>query len=267
VAAWWRRDYGRVIAAAGIAVTFVGHACVALDVDGARLITDPVLRARVGYLRRVANLPAVDVSAASALLVSHVHHDHLDGPSLRRFPATTPVVAPAGARRLLRSMGVRAIVELLPGERAVVGGVPVTATRAEHAATRLPGAPRIPALGYLVGDGARAYFAGDTDLFDGMAAIGAAGLDVALLPVAGWGPRIPPGHLDPERAAAALALLNPRVAVPIHWGTLAPIWWRRRTAQELRAAPETFRRHAAREAPGVDVRILAPGQTLRVPSG
>jgi L-ascorbate metabolism protein UlaG (beta-lactamase superfamily) len=93
------------------------------------------------------------------------------------------------------------------------------------------------------------------------------GLDVALVPVAGWGPRIPPGHLDPERAAAALALLRPRVAVPIHWGTLAPMWWRPRTAQALRAAPETFRRHAARAAPSVDVQILAPGQTLRIPCG
>ena len=49
------------------------------------------------------------------------------------------------------------------------------------------------------------------------------GVDVALLPVAGWGARLPPGHLDPLAAARALELLAPQVAVPIHWGTLAPV--------------------------------------------
>jgi L-ascorbate metabolism protein UlaG (beta-lactamase superfamily) len=78
---------------------------------------------------------------------------------------------------------------------------------------------------------------------------------------------VPAGHLDPERAAAALALLRPRVAVPIHWGTLAPLWWRPRSPGTLRAPPEAFRRHAAQTAPAVDVRILAPGQVLRVTAG
>ena len=82
-------------------------------------------------------------------------------------------------------------------------------------------------------------------------------LDVALLPVAGWGPKVGPGHLDPLRAAQALRLLRPRIAVPIHWGTLS--LFHRSTSGD---PPEEFRRHAAELAPDVDVRILEPGAAL-----
>ena len=75
-----------------------------------------------------------------------------------------------------------------------------------------------PALGYVVSGSQQVYFAGDTDLFAGMSALAGA-LDVALLPVAGWGPKVDAGHLDPLRAAKSLPLLKPRIAVPIHWGT------------------------------------------------
>ena len=73
------------------------------------------------------------------------------------------------------------------------------------------------ALGYVIaGGGRRVYFAGDTELFEEMSELRP--IDLALLPVWGWGPSLNPGHLDPAGAARALALLRPRVAVPIHWG-------------------------------------------------
>src|SRR5262249_15506342 len=82
----------------------------------------------------------------------------------------------------------------------------------DHDGRRHPGGASGPALGYVLRGSRSVYFAGDTDLFAGMAAL--APLDVALLPVAGWGKKLGPGHLDPQRAAAALALLRPRIAVP-----------------------------------------------------
>jgi L-ascorbate metabolism protein UlaG (beta-lactamase superfamily) len=103
------------------------------------------------------------------------------------------------------------------------------------------------------------YFAGDTDLFDGMADLGP--LDVALLPVWGWGPSLGPGHMDPETAARAAALLRPRVAVPIHWGTYLQVGLRRRESL-LTEPPELFAAHCADLAPGVTVRVLQPGGTL-----
>ena len=107
------------------------------------------------------------------------------------------------------------------------------------------------------------YFAGDTDLFDGMREL-APDLDVALLPIAGWGPRTPAGHLDPLRAAQALALLRPRTAVPIHWGTYRRIGLRGREAL-LRAPADAFARHARELAPEVEVRTLSVGESLELP--
>jgi L-ascorbate metabolism protein UlaG (beta-lactamase superfamily) len=85
-------------------------------------------------------------------------------------------------------------------------------------------------------------------------------LDLALLPVAGWGPRLPPGHLDARRAAEALMLLRPRVAVPIHWGTYG--LWGARTPDARPA--EEFARAAADVAPDVVVRIPSPGAPIEL---
>jgi L-ascorbate metabolism protein UlaG (beta-lactamase superfamily) len=88
-------------------------------------------------------------------------------------------------------------------------------------------------------------------------------LDVALLPVAGWGPRLGPGHLDPAGAAEALGLLQPRVAIPIHWGTYRRVGLNRDRAL-LREPAESFARLAAETAPEVEIRILEPGESSEV---
>jgi L-ascorbate metabolism protein UlaG (beta-lactamase superfamily) len=138
----------------------------------------------------------------------------------------------------------------------------VTATVAEHGGSRGPFAAG-KALGYLVEGSRRVYFAGDTDLFPGMAEIGP-DLDVALVPIWGWGPSLGRGkHMDPERAAESLTLLRPRIAVPIHWGTYHPIHLGLREAPAfLRDPAERFTRAAAAAAPDVEVRVLRPGETL-----
>jgi L-ascorbate metabolism protein UlaG (beta-lactamase superfamily) len=110
------------------------------------------------------------------------------------------------------------------------------------------------------------YFAGDTELFDGMAQIGREHApDIALLPVSGFGPYIGRGHLNARTAAQALCLLRSRVAIPIHWGTLSPAGpgWHRWSF--LDDPPYAFLAHAAREAPQVEVRILKPGQETVFP--
>jgi L-ascorbate metabolism protein UlaG (beta-lactamase superfamily) len=92
-------------------------------------------------------------------------------------------------------------------------------------------------------------------------------LDLALLPVWGWGPTLGIGHLNPERAARALALLRPRLAIPIHWGALAPIglhWLRPRF---LIDPPYAFQEYAKVLAPEVQVRILLPGESLSLADG
>jgi L-ascorbate metabolism protein UlaG (beta-lactamase superfamily) len=117
-------------------------------------------------------------------------------------------------------------------------------------------------VGYLIRGTSKVYFAGDTGLFDGMAEIGRAGIDVALLPVSGWGPRLPPQHLSAIDAARALRLLKPKVAIPIHWGTLHTPMRRTRTAEQDAAAPQEFARRAAELAPEVRIEIVPPGGTV-----
>ncbi|HEX6763054.1 MAG TPA: MBL fold metallo-hydrolase [Gaiellaceae bacterium] len=243
-------------------ITYVGHATVLVELDGVRLLTDPVLRRRVLHLRRRAPVPRGALRDLDAALISHAHWDHLDPRSLARLGRGLRCVVPRGAGRLLRRHRFRNVVELGVGESTVIAGVTVTATPAEHDAGRGPLGVRAPALGFVVSGSKRVYFAGDTDLFDGMAEL--APLDVALLPVTGWGPRLPPGHLDARRAAEALRLLEPRAAVPIHWGTYAPLTMRRATPALERAPAEEFARLAAEVAPEVEVHVLAPGETCEL---
>lgn len=241
-------------------VTYVGHATVLVELDGARLITDPVLRSRVGPLRRQAPPPPPEVADdLDAVLISHLHHDHADLPSLRRVDRDVPALVAPGAGRFMSRRGFTAVSELAPGDSARVGEVTVTAVEADHPTER-----RLErdseAVGFLLsGARRRVYFAGDTDLFDGMGELGD-DLDLALLPIWGWGATIGPGHLDPERAARAAALLRPRIAVPIHWGTLYPFGLARLRPGPLRAPPREFATWMRELAPQVEARVLSPGE-------
>lgn len=240
-------------------LTYVGHSTILVELDGTRLLTDPVLRDRVGPLRRQgASVDPEVYRGVDAALVSHLHWDHFDLPSLRLLGDMTTLIVPRGAARGLRRRGFRAVEEVARGQCISVGSVRVRATPANHSGIGNPIAPGADALGFVVDGSHSIYFAGDTDLFGGMAEL-ADGLDAALLPVWGWGPVLGPGHLDPARAAKALRLLRPRVALPIHWGTLSPIGLARMSGRWLSEPPREFVRHAATVAPDVEVRVLSPG--------
>src|SRR5436189_86051 len=81
-------------------IAWIGHSTVLLRLDGVRLLTDPLLRPRIAHLRRVGAPQEAGVADVDAVLISHVHHDHLDLRSLDRVRAT-PAVVPLGARQLL----------------------------------------------------------------------------------------------------------------------------------------------------------------------
>jgi L-ascorbate metabolism protein UlaG (beta-lactamase superfamily) len=240
---------------------WLGHATVLVDLDGARILTDPLLRSRVLHLRRAAPLEVDGLEGLDAVLVSHVHYDHLDLPSLERsIDRDVRIVLPKGAGPLVRSRGFRAD-ELEVGEITRVGSLVVRAVPAEHSSSRVLGT-RSEALGYVIEGSRWIYFPGDTDLHPGMGEL-APGLDVALVPIWGWGPSLGPGHLDPRRAAEALALLRPRVAVPIHWGTYYPVQSTRlKPPAFLREPVEAFRRAAAELAPEVEIEVLRVGGEL-----
>jgi L-ascorbate metabolism protein UlaG (beta-lactamase superfamily) len=169
-----------------------------------------------------------------------------------------PVIAPRGCRWTVRRGGAKEVIEVDVGDRVEVGGSWVEAVPALHDGRRFPFGRQRPALGYLLEGPPCVYFAGDTDLFPEMSEL-AGRVDLAALPIGGWGPRVPAGHLDPERAARAASLIQPRIVVPIHWGTLTT--GEKASARHSRA-PEKFVDAIARMAPAVDVRVLAPGEKL-----
>jgi L-ascorbate metabolism protein UlaG (beta-lactamase superfamily) len=238
-------------------ITWLGHSTVLIELGGVRLLTDPVLRSRIFHLRR-ARPPPARPRSVDAVLLSHLHYDHLDLPSLRTLEPRPRLLCPTGAGPLLAKAGFPELDELLPGASVTLQGVHVQATPAEHGGSRRPGGPVVQPLGFLLMGERSVYFAGDTDLFGEMSELGP--VDVALLPVAGYSPKLGPGHLDARRAAEAAALVRARVAVPIHWGSFHPIT--RARGPWFTEPPERFAAYARELAPEVDVRVLSPGESL-----
>ncbi|TFV64707.1 MBL fold metallo-hydrolase [Geodermatophilus sp. DF01-2] len=257
---------------------FLGHSTVRVELAGHTVLTDPLLTDRVGPLRRVVPVPAPKTYAGVDLvLVSHLHGDHLHLPSLRILGPGVRIAVPRSAGAWLRARGFRHVVEVLPGETFTHGALRVTAVPAEHAGhrwgPRLTHGPDTPAVGHLVeGGGSTVYASGDTDLTDAMSPLGARGIDVALLPVWGWGLTLGPGHLDPAGAAEAAARLRPRVAVPVHWGTLALPGTtavprlRGRMRRLLTEPPRDFAAAVADRDLDTTVVVTEPGQPVALPA-
>jgi L-ascorbate metabolism protein UlaG (beta-lactamase superfamily) len=250
-------------------LTYVGHATVLIELAGARILTDPFLRSRVLHLRRRVPPPADGVRRdLDAALLSHLHADHFDQASLRLLGRGVKVVVPRGAGSALARRGFRNVTELGRGESLAIGEATVRAMAAAHDGRRIPFGPAIEAAGYLIEGGRqRLFFAGDTAAFDGLGGL-AGTLDVAMLPIAGWGPSLPTAdHLNPETAAEAAAALAPRIVVPIHWGTLLRLGLGKRSNELLDTPVREFAEAMARLAPDVDLRILEPGQSTVIEPG
>lgn len=258
---------------------FLGHSTVRVELAGHTVLTDPVLTDHVGLLRRVVpSLHPSSWSDVDLVLISHLHGDHLHLPSLRLLEPDVRIVVPRGAGAWLRSLGFRYVEEMAPGEVVVHGELHLRAVHADHSGhrwgPRFTHGPQAQAVGYLVeGAGCTVYVSGDTGLFEDMQLLGQRGIDVAVLPVWGWGPSLGPGHLDPARAAEATSRLQPRVAIPVHWGTLAVRGatslpgLRGRMRMLLVQPPHTFAAAVAERGLDTYVAVTAPGSPVVMPAG
>ena len=245
-------------------ITYIGHATTLIEIDGRRLITDPVFRSRILHLSRSAGKIDPDWYAGiDKVLVTHAHWDHLNIRSLRRVGGDPTIIVPPGVDRLVLKNGFKNFRTLEVGECTSIGEIDITAVHADHGGGRLRFLGDETAVGFLIEGSHSVYFAGDTDLFPEMDTLHDS-LDVALLPVWGWGPTLGTGHMDPWQAAEAAALLKPKIAIPIHWGTFFPIGLRWLMPRFLRFPPLVFEREVQKIAPEVDVRILNPGDRIRL---
>jgi L-ascorbate metabolism protein UlaG (beta-lactamase superfamily) len=246
-------------------LTWWGHSTITWLDGGTTLLFDPVLTARLGHLRRVrGQVPPPYAAHADVILISHLHADHTHLPSLRLVPAGAVLVAPAGSRRLLRPIAARGlkVIEVEPGDFVEFGGIAIHVLAADHDGRRHPGSPhRGPALGYLLAGSRRCWYPGDTGPH--IAFEDAALVDVALVPVGGWGPTVGQGHLDAQQAAQAVRRIHPNCAVPVHWGTWWPVGLPQRP--DLIDAPgPAFAEHVARLVPTSSVHVLRHGQSVQL---
>lgn len=213
-----------------LAVTWWGHSSTTVEIGAATVGTDPLLTDRLAHLVRHAPTPPAHAGEVDVVVISHLHGDHLHLASLRRLDPSIPLVVPRGAAALMTRLGRRTIHEVVPGDRLEVAGVLIDVRPAHHDGHRLPRSrAQAPALGFVLESGGhRVWYPGDTGDADHLRTIG--GVDLALVPIGGWGPSLGDEHLGPEQAAEVAVANQARWALPVHHGTFWP-WGLRRIAR------------------------------------
>ena len=259
----------------GLRATWLGHATTLIEIDGARVLLDPVWSERASPVpwtgprrfhpppMRLADLPPLD-----AVIVSHDHYDHLDMYAVRELAssaaqATMRFVVPLGVGAHLEHWGVEPdrITELDWGEGVQAGALTLTATPARHYSGRglsgvLGRSRSLWASWVIAGPEHRAFYSGDTGLFDGLRDVGArhGPFDLTVVKMGAYGPTWPDIHLTPEEAVRAHGMLGGRVLLPVHWGTfnLAFHAWDEPPERVLAAAREA----------GIELVLPRPGEAV-----
>jgi L-ascorbate metabolism protein UlaG (beta-lactamase superfamily) len=264
-------------ATTGLHVTWFGHASCLVELDGVRLLLDPVWSERCSPSQHVGPrrlhavpVPLTGLGHLDAVVISHDHYDHLDMDTVRTLAATTSAVflVPLGVGAHLDVWGVPPdrVVECDWEEGLDVGGVQVTAVEAQHFSGRgLRRDGTLWASWVLAGPSGRVFFSGDSGFFDGYSRLGAehGPFDTSLMAVGAYDLAWHDIHLDPEEAVEATRLLRGGLLVPIHWCTfvLAPHPWAEPVERLLVAAathgvpvavPRVGDRVDVAEPPGLD---------------
>jgi L-ascorbate metabolism protein UlaG (beta-lactamase superfamily) len=252
----------------GLRVTWLGHSSLLVEIDGRRLLTDPVWADRaspfsfIGPHRWYAPLIALDqLPPIDAVLISHDHYDHLDHHTISALKdRDTTFIVPLGVAAHLLAWGVpeRRIVELDWWEKHNLGGLTVVATPARHASGRMliDNNRTLWASYAMVGPRHRVYFSGDTGLFPGMREIGErlGPFDLTMIEVGQYDPAWPDWHIGPEQAVVAHQMLRGKAFLPIHWAlfSLAYHGWTEPIERVL----------AATSPPGSVLLTPRPGQSV-----
>jgi L-ascorbate metabolism protein UlaG (beta-lactamase superfamily) len=254
-----------------LGVTFIGHSSFLLQMDGRKVLIDPVFAKRLVVLRRqrrpgllVEELPPIDL-----VLLTHAHMDHLDISSLRRviratrrLTGTPPeVVVPKGVEDLVSTLGFSQVHGLAWWEQISIQGLRVTMTPCRHWGARMFRDTHRGYGGYVIeGTDHSVYHSGDTAYFDGFSEIGARlKPQVALLPIGAYFPdSYRTVHTSPEEAVRAFLELGAKQMVPMHYGTF-------RLGREPMDEPlQRLKAEAARIGMNGKLKILEEGETMHL---
>jgi L-ascorbate metabolism protein UlaG (beta-lactamase superfamily) len=259
--------------AADLAVTWFGHSSALLEVDGRRVLVDPVWGERVSPSpllgpRRLHEppVPIADLPPLDAVLISHDHYDHLDLPTVRELVriSTAPFVVPVGIGVHLRGWGVPEdrIVELGWDDATSVNGLTLTSTEARHFSGRFFARDTTLWSSWAIaGPRHRVYFGGDTGYTPAFAGIGArlGPFDLTLLPIGAYNEAWKAIHMDPDEALRAHGDLGGNVLVPVHWATFNLAFHRwAEPVQRLAAGALRGGVRLVVPRPGERVDVLAP---------
>lgn len=233
----------RFDAPADLAVTWLGHATAVVDIDGARVITDPVLSGRCSPSRLVgparmhsAPLSASQLPPLDVVLISHDHYDHLDMDTVTTIADTQPdavFVTTIGVGAHLASWGIAEdrIRQADWWEEVVVptraGELRFTCGPARHFSGRWL-ARNLTQWGSwaIAGRDHKVFFSGDTGHSERFEDVGArlGPFDLTLIAVGAYDVMWPDIHVNPEEALSVHRMVSPgsgsdSVFIPIHWGT------------------------------------------------
>jgi L-ascorbate metabolism protein UlaG (beta-lactamase superfamily) len=254
-----------------LGVTFIGHSSFLLQMDGRKVLIDPVFAKRLVVLRRqrrpgllVEELPPIDL-----VLLTHAHMDHLDMSSLRRVVRATrrlrgaapEVVVPHGVEDLVARMGFAKVHGMGWWNEIEVQGLRVTMTPCKHWGARMFRDTHRGYGGYCIaGGGLSVYHSGDTAYFDGFAEVGRRlKPDVALLPIGAYFPDTYRAvHTSPEEAVQGFVESGARWMVPMHYGTF------RLGREPIEEPPVRLMEEAKRLGIESKIRILEEGETMRL---
>jgi L-ascorbate metabolism protein UlaG (beta-lactamase superfamily) len=242
-------------APAPLAVSWYGHSTALIEVDGYRVLADPIWSQRCSPSRTVgpqrmhqAPLPLEALPAVDAVVISHDHYDHLDIDTIIGLARTqrAPFVVPLGVGAHLRKWGIpeSRVVELDWNESHQIADLILVCTPARHFSGRLlTRDTTLWASWVIAGPQHRAFFGGDTGYSKSFAQIGVdhGPFDLTLLPIGAYHPAWPDIHMNPEEAVRAhldIAEADSGLLVPIHWATfrLAPHPWAEPVERLLAAA-------------------------------
>lgn len=220
--------------ASGLRITWLGHSTLLVEIDGRRILIDPVWGERSSPFNWLGPrrffpppLPFDELPPLDAIVISHDHYDHLDFPTIRRLVASDmPFIVPLGVGAHLEHWGVPAgrITELEWWQEHVIGDLRFVATPARHFSGRsILMRDRDCTLwaGWaLLGPEHRVYYSGDTAMFPGFADIGArlGPFDATMIESGAYNAMWADVHLGPEQAVQAHTMVRGNVMIPVHWG-------------------------------------------------